>query len=289
VYDLAEERALDMRGHARRVLDSVFDEAIGAAVKAFAESQAHEVQRRRAEHLAFVAHDLRTPLSAITFAAHILEQRLGVQAVDADNARLLKTLRRNARHLDTLVTQVLNENTQLLTELGVHVECRTFDLWPVVETLLQDLQPLATKAGVRLLNEVPDELEIHADATLIQRILQNLVGNALGYAPGGEIRVGAREIAESGVECWVSDNGAGIPADRIESVFQPLETDPERDGTGLGLAIVKTFVEAHRGEVSVESIEGQGATFRFTLPCAPTVEDAVREVAPQASAVEMAR
>jgi signal transduction histidine kinase len=267
VYEFAEGHGLELRGESRRVVDRVFDESTGLAVKSFAESQAHQVERRRVEHLAFVVHDLRTPLSAITYATAILERRLPAETRDADTARLLKTLARNARQLDALVTHVLQENTQLLTELGVKVERRTFDFWPVVETLLQDLQALADKSATRLVNVVPDELELTADATLVRRILQNLVTNALEYAPGGEVTIGARDPGGGQpVECWVSDNGAGIPASRIDAVFRPLETDPERDGIGLGLAIVKTFVEAHHGTVTVESVEGRGATFRFTLP-----------------------
>ena len=69
------------------------------------------------------------------------------------------------------------------------------------------------------------------------------------------------------MECLVSDNGAGIPAERLDRVFDKLETDPAKEsGLGLGLAIVKTFVEAHEGTVTVESQEGVGSTFRFTLP-----------------------
>jgi two-component system phosphate regulon sensor histidine kinase PhoR len=284
VYDLAERRGLDLRGDGRRAVDRVFDEAIGAAVKAFATSQAQEVQRRRAEHLAFVAHDLRTPLGVITFAAGILEKRLPPGSLDADNLRVLKALRRNATQLDGLVAQVLNENAQLLTEFGVKVERRVFDLWPMIETLLQDLQPLAAKSATRLINEVADDLTLNADATLMRRILQNLVANAVGYAPGGEVRIGARDPGDGQpVECWVADNGAGIPAGRLATVFDALETDPQRDGTGLGLAIVETFVEAHQGRVTVESIEGQGATFRFTLPRAAVVaqpKDAAQPVTP---------
>lgn len=267
VNDLAERQDLDVRGTARRLLNRVFDDAIAGAVKAFAESQARDVQRRRAEHLAFVAHDLRTPLSAITFSAHILQQRLPASAGDPETARLVKILGRNAKQLDALVNQVLKENTQLLTEIGVKVERRTFDLWPVVETLIQDLQPLAEKSATRIVNQVPDDLEVRADANLLRRIFQNLVSNAITYTPGGEVTIGARECPrDEPIECWVTDNGAGIPRERIGKVFDALETDPERQGIGLGLAIVKTFVEAHDGIVTVESVEGQGSTFRFTLP-----------------------
>jgi two-component system, OmpR family, phosphate regulon sensor histidine kinase PhoR len=273
VYDLAEERGIELRGRSRHILDRVFDGSIGAAVKSFAESQARAVQRRRVEHLAFVAHDLRTPLSAINFAAHLLERRIPAEIRDAETSRLLKTLGRNAKQLDTLVAHVLHENTQLMTELAVQVERRTFDLWPMVEALLQDLQPLALKNGTRLVNGIPDELELHADATLVRRILQNLVANAIAYSPAGEVCVGARNPGMGlPVECWVKDNGAGIPSSRIDSVFDTLETDPERDGTGLGLAIVKTFVEAHQGTVSVESVEGAGSRFSFTLPWETTTE-----------------
>ena len=266
VHGVAERIEVELRGVARRVVNKVFDDAIGSAVKAFAESQARDVQRRRAEHLAFVAHDLRTPLSAITFSAHILEQRLPPGA-DAETARLLKILGRNAKQLDALVTQVLKDNTHLLTELGVKVERRSFDLWPVIETLIQDLQPLAGKAGTRLVNQVPDELVARADAGLVRRIFQNLIANAIAYTPGGEVTIGAREAADAeAIECWVTDNGAGIAPERIDKVFEALETDPERSGLGLGLAIVKTFVEAHDGVVTVESVAGQGSTFRFTLP-----------------------
>jgi signal transduction histidine kinase len=287
VYDLSETSGIELRGRARQVVDRFFDGSIGAAVKAFAKSQAHAVQRRRVEHLAFIAHDLRTPLSAITFASHVLDKRLTRDSRDAEISRLLKLLGRNAKQLDALVAQVLQENTQLLTEMGVQIERRTFDMWPMLESLLQDLQPLAAKQGTRLVNSVPDELEVHADASLLRRILQNLIANAIAYAPGGEVVVGASDPGKGlPVECWVKDNGAGIPASRIDSVFEPLESDPERDSTGLGLAIVKTFVEAHHGTVTVESAEGAGSLFRFTLPRSAPAEAPAAQSAQRTTAVE---
>lgn len=267
VHELAERHGVDIRGPGRRFVDRVFDEAIGSAVKAFADSQAREVQRRRAEYLAFVAHDLRTPLSAITFAAYLLEQRLGGDGADAELSRLTKILGRNTRQLEGLVGKVLAENTQLLTEVGVTLERRRFDLWPMVETMIQDVHPLAAKAGTTIINLVPEDLELYADASLLRRILQNLITNAITYAPAGKVTIGARDPgAGQPVECWVSDTGAGIQPELVEKVFDALETDPKRNGLGLGLAIVKTFVEAHDGKVWVESVVGAGSTFHFTLP-----------------------
>jgi signal transduction histidine kinase len=163
---------------------------------------------------------------------------------------------------------VLEENTNLETEVGVKLERREFDLWPFVEALVHDLHPVAGTASTQLINDVPGDLVVYADANLLKRILQNLIANAIKYTPRGEVTIGAREIAEDGtVECWVRDNGAGIPDELVEKVFDKGESDPENaGGTGLGLAIVRTFTEAHGGKVSVESEKGAGAMFRFSLP-----------------------
>jgi signal transduction histidine kinase len=115
---------------------------------------------------------------------------------------------------------------------------------------------------------VPDDLVVYADASLLRRVFQNLIGNAIQYTPRGEVLIGARELgAEGAVECWVGDNGGGIPEELLENIFDKGATDPENTGgTGLGLVIVKTFTEAHGGKVTVESKEGVGSTFRFSLP-----------------------
>jgi len=116
-------------------------------------------------------------------------------------------------------------------------------------------------------NDVPDDLVAHADANLVRRVLQNLIANAIKYTPRGRITIGAREVEAGAVECWVADNGMGISREMLARVFDKGETDPEGGGgLGLGLAIVKTFVEAHGGQVSVESREGEGSRFQFTLP-----------------------
>jgi two-component system phosphate regulon sensor histidine kinase PhoR len=265
VHDLAERHAVVIRGRELHVLNDVLDTAIGAAVKTFAERQAVEVQRRREEYLAFVAHDLRTPLNAITLSTRILELRWPDGSADSDTAKMLKTLNRNARHLDALVASILRENTHLLTELGIKPERRAFDLWPLVEGVVQDLLPMALARRTRLVNEVPDELATFADASLLRRIFQNLIANAINYTAGGTVTIGARD-GPGRTECWVVDDGQGIPPERIARVFDALEKDPAGDGAGLGLAIVKTFVEAHQGTVTVESTPGRGSAFRFMLP-----------------------
>lgn len=271
IHDLAGANGLTLQGKPFHILNRVMDAAIGLAVQTYATERALEVRQHREEYLAFVAHDLRTPLSAILLATSVLETALPAQSVSPEHARMLRSLRRNVQNLNGLVDKVLEENTSLPSDLVQKVERRAFDLWPLVEALVQDLHPVAHTAGTRLINQVPDDLVVYADAGLLKRIFQNVIANAITYTPRGEVVVGARQSgADGAIECWVSDNGAGIPPARLEKVFDKTETDPGKTGGwGLGLAIVKTFVEAHGGKVSVESKEGKGSTFRLSLQPGP--------------------
>jgi signal transduction histidine kinase len=272
IHDLAQAHGLTLQGKPFHILNRVLDGAIGLAVQTFAAQRALEVRSRREEYLSFVAHDLRTPLNAISLATRVLELALPARSAGAAHAQMFKTLRRNVQHLDALVCKVIEENTGPLSELGIKLERRAFDLWPLVEALVHDLHPVAQTASARLINQVPDDLVVYADAGLLRRVFENVVANAIAYTPRGEVLIGARRCATEGsVECWVSDNGAGIAPERLEKVFDKSETDAAKDGGwGLGLAIVKTFIEAHDGSVSVESTEDLGSTFRFTLPPGPS-------------------
>ncbi len=268
IHNLADENGLNLQGKPFHIINVVFDHAIGVAVQAYATQRALEVQQRRAEYLAFVTHDLRTPLNAISLATRVLESTLPERGASAESAQMLKVLRRNVQQLETQVSKVLEENTNLQTEIGIELEQREFDLWPLVEALIHDIHPVAGTASTQLINKVPDDLVVYADAGLLRRVFQNLIANAIKHTPRGEIIVGARELGDKGaVECWVNDNGSGIPEVLLEKIFDVGETAPaSAGGTGLGLAIVKTFIEAHSGQVTVESKEGVGSTFRFLLP-----------------------
>ena len=275
IHDLADANGLSLQGRAFHILNRVLDGAIRLAVQTFATQRALEVRERREEYLAFVAHDLRTPLNAISLATSALE-RMAAEDATAASAQMFKTLRRNVLHLDGLVGKVIKENSNLLTEIGIKLAPRAFDLWPLVEALIHDLHPVAGTSSTELVNEVPDDLVVYADAGLLRRVFQNLIANAIRYTPRGRVVIGAAESGAAGdVECWVADNGAGIAAERLEQVFDKFETDPrneEGSGAGLGLAIVKTFIEAHGGRATVESKEGLGSTFRFTLPARQTAD-----------------
>ena len=269
IHDLADRNSLNLQGRPFRILNRVLDTAIGSAVQSFATQKAREVQLRREEYLAFVAHDLRTPLNAISLSARVMEMILSQNHFDTpQSTQMLMVLRRNVQHLEALVGKVIEENRNLDTDSGMKLECREFDLWPLIEALIHDIHPVAGTSSTRLVTAVPEDFVVYADASLLRRVFQNLIANAISYTPRGEVVIGARHSGDGGdVECFVRDNGAGIPADRCSTVFEKHETDSDKEGGfGLGLAIVKTFVEAHDGAVSVESTLGVGSTFRFTLP-----------------------
>jgi two-component system phosphate regulon sensor histidine kinase PhoR len=146
------------------------------------------------------------------------------------------------------------------------LERRRFDLWPLVESLVFDLNPVAGSGTTTVLNNVPEDLVAFADAALLRRVFQNLLANAIRHTPNGQIIISARRV-DSLVECEVTDNGSGITEDRLGQVFHKFETENVNlTDMGLGLTICKAFVEAHGGTIKVSSQPGNGARFYFTLP-----------------------
>lgn len=196
---------------------------------------------------------------------------LSDQAQNFGVGEVLTTLQRNIRHLDVLVGNVLKENTSDSPTVAAKLVCRTFDLWPLVEAVKEDLKPIAAMASTKIVNSVPGNLTIHADAGRLVRVFQNLIANAINYTPRGTVIIEACQCDEHGtVECCVSDNGSGIPPALQTKVFYKYETDSRREGGhGLGLAIVRELVEAHGGTISVASEEHVGSKFRFTVPARP--------------------
>ena len=280
IYDLVENNGLSLEGESFHIMNGVLDQAIGLAVQTYATERALELQKRREEYLAFVAHDLRTPLNAVAVAASVLEETFRDGNAGEDTEWMLKTLRRNAQQLQGLVEKIIQENTNLCTESSIKLERREFDLWPLVEALFYDLRPLAKTGGTQLVNEVPHHLLVYADASLLKRVFQNLISNAVRHTAHGRVVLGARESSsDRAVECWVIDDGAGISKDKLEKIFDELEGDSANgSGLGLGLAIIKSFVEAHGGRVSVESRQGMGSKFRFTLPMKAEREQSTTQV-----------
>ena len=269
LLSLAERQGLDITGDPNRILNRVIDRAVALAVDTFAKEKALEIQQRREEHLSFVVHDLRTPLSAIQAAGRILETGLAEDAKKGRVGNMLEIMQRNAVRLNALVSSVCQEQHNLAASTAEEIKIarREFDLWPVVQALIWDLRALVEHVPVQLINSVPDDCVMHADPVLLTQVFQNLLSNAIKYTTEGEIVVGS-EVAElNKIRCWVRDTGTGIEPERLAKIFEKFETDPvKKGGMGLGLVIVKQIVEAHGGQIFVESEVGRGSTFSFVLP-----------------------
>ncbi len=262
---IADRHGLYLVGDAARIINQRIDEGVRMAVTSFAAQQALIRKEQEDEHLAFVAHDLRTPLNAVCLLVDQLKYGLDAKSL-AETGDVFEILQRNLQRIADLIKQVL-ETKMEPAGLGssFHPERRVFELWPLVQRLILDLHSVSSEHGIEVVNEIPVTLPVYADAGLISQVFQNLLGNAFKYAARGRVVVSAHE-ADGLVTCVVHDNGAGIPLEMLAKVFDKLATDPAKTGTGLGLAIVKQIVEAHGGSVSAESTQGSGATFRFTIP-----------------------
>ncbi|HYF33983.1 MAG TPA: HAMP domain-containing sensor histidine kinase [Prosthecobacter sp.] len=262
---VAERHGLYLVGRAALILNHRIDEGVRLAVMAFAAQQALMRKEQEDEHLAFLAHDLRTPLNAVSLIAEEIKLSLPPEAL-TETDDLFELLYRNVNRITDLLSRV---EDKLLRSSGAgssfRPELRSFELWPLVQRLILDLRAISSKNEIEVVNEIPRALTMWADAGLLSQVFQNLLGNAFKYAARGRVIVTGREV-EGAVECTVSDDGAGIPLGMLAKVFEKHATDPAGNGTGLGLAIVKQIVEAHGGSVSVGSTQGAGATFTFTIP-----------------------
>lgn len=267
-YTVAERHQLHLLGEAAHIINHRLDEAVRLAVMAYAAQQALIRKEQENEHLAFIAHDLRTPLNAVSLLIDELKMGLDEKSL-ASSSELFELLGRNIHRVSDLIRKVLEAKTQPSGQgTSFQPERRIFELWPLVQGLLVDLRAVSSKHKIEVINEIPRTLTINADAGLISQVFQNLLGNAFKYAAHGKVVVTARDEAGT-ISCVVRDNGEGIPLEMLAHVFTKMATDPKKTGTGLGLAIVKQIVEAHGGIVNAESTHGAGATFLFTIPPPP--------------------
>ena len=235
--------------------------------------QAEELERARKMHSDFTAmivHDLRSPLSVIMGAATTMGDGL-MGPVSEEQKKWLEKMAANSRRLMDFVTAFLDLSKIEAGRVELHKE--EVDLSRLLDNTVDDYLVLARNKNISLVSRLdPVLLKVHADAWRLQQLLSNLLSNAIKFTPeGGRIEVGAIHDDEANVTLWVKDNGAGIPAQEIEQVFEMYRSagggnDPVYEGTGLGLAICKMIVEAHQGKIWIKSEESQGTTFFCSLP-----------------------
>jgi two-component system sensor histidine kinase KdpD len=222
-----------------------------------------EADRVRSALLAAVGHDLRRPLAAATAAVTTLRQSDLVLS-DDDREALLETAEESLSGLAALVTDLLDASRIQAGVLGVSIAPTELD--EVVSTALDELA--MGPAEVEL--DVPPSLPpVLADGVLLQRVVVNLLGNALRFSPRGIRPVVAASAFAGTVQVRIIDHGPGIPADRREAVFAPFQRLGDTDNTtgiGLGLALSKGFVEGMGGTLEAEETPGGGLTMVIALP-----------------------
>lgn len=230
-----------------------------------------EVDRLKSDLLANVSHELRTPLTAIRGYSEAMQD--GMLGEIADPQRhALGAVDRNAARLLKLIEQLLSYSR--LQAGAAQFEFAPFDLRELGAQLVATLRA-AHGAKLNLEMEAPDDLpEVLGDASAIGQVIENLLSNAIKFTPpGGEIRLRLRRRAGD-VEVEVADRGIGIPQRAIDLIFErffQVDSSSTRayGGVGLGLAIVREILRSHGRTITVESVEGQGTTFRFALGAAP--------------------
>jgi PAS domain S-box-containing protein len=226
----------------------------------------HQAEEARVEFLSMVTHDIKGPLTVILGYTELLS--------DPDDppspAMLTDTLGRVRESGEQIHALVSNFVEFSRIEAGRHaLDRRPIDLVEVLSRLVQHHAPRARRKGVELTFDESPMPEIECDRPQIERVLVNLLGNAIKYTPrGGRIRVHARHDAHE-VAIAVEDTGPGIAAADLDSIFEKYRRAPAAhrvDGVGLGLFIARTIARAHGGDVRVASTPGHGATFTLVLP-----------------------
>ncbi|OPY89651.1 MAG: Alginate biosynthesis sensor protein KinB [Syntrophus sp. PtaU1.Bin208] len=223
----------------------------------------HEMKRGM---ISTVSHQLKTPLTSVRMAIHLLlEEKVG--PLTEKQEELLLAAREESDLLYRILTDLLD-----ISRIGsgrLQMNYREEAPRTLILNALEPIRMAARDRGVEVVTELGDALPpVYADPVQIGHVFSNLLNNALRYtAPGGRIAISAAAEGEM-VRFFVSDTGSGIPHQFLQRIFEQffrVPDQPTEKGAGLGLAIAKEIVEAHGGNINVESREGQGTTFSFTL------------------------
>jgi len=240
------------------------DEVARAARLEGIRTAAEQANAAKSRFLAAASHDLRQPFQAMRLFLHLLEARI----TDPGQAELATRLGEALESGEQLLNALLEISA--LEAATVTPSLATFQAGKLLERLAGEFGPQAQEKGLGL-RVVSTALSVRSDPVLLDRILRNLLGNALRYAERGRILLGVRRRGGE-IEIQVWDTGPGIPADKRQAIFEEfvqLEDKPRdrRQGLGLGLAIVKRTAQLLGHVVTVSSVPGKGSCFAVRLPC----------------------
>jgi len=235
-----------------------------------AKERAERATRLKDKFVSLVAHDLRTPLTAVSGFAAILAQELD-HAMNADQRDLMERVRKGTDNMGRMIDDLLTLSRVQSGHITPHpgkVNARA-----LAEDLIEGFRPTAARRGVILANDIPHGLTVYADRALLTEVVRNLIENAIKFMRGaGRVIVSATGGERTVIS--VEDNGPGIPADLLPHLFKSevkTSTPGARGevGTGLGLPLCHDIITASGGSIKVESSPGKGAAFHISLPRPP--------------------
>jgi len=231
------------------------------------------------EFLANTSHELRTPLNGIVGIAESMCDGAVGSLTDIQRKNLLM-IAHSGHRLTNLVNDILDFSK--LKHNNLELNLRSVGLREITEVVLTLSQSLVGDKKLKLFNKIPLDLPpAKADENRLQQILYNLIGNAIKFTDRGKVEITAEKIKEQDQE-WLAlsviDTGIGIPADKLDSIFESFEQGDgsntrQYGGTGLGLTVTKQLVELHNGTIKVVSNVNKGSQFTVTLPIADTPAD----------------
>jgi two-component system phosphate regulon sensor histidine kinase PhoR len=232
-----------------------------------------ELDNAKSEFVSSVSHELRTPLTSIVGYLELLLEGEG-GPLEAEQLRMLEVIGRNSRRLLALIEDLL---TLSRIESGAFkVSMTPIELPPLVDAVVESVKPTVDARKLELVVDVPARTgTILGDEPQLERVLLNLITNALKFTPeGGRVTLSARPVGDS-IALSVADTGIGIPASEQPKLFSrffrsSISQERAIQGTGLGLVIVKSIVEHHGGSIWFTSKPGEGTTFTVTLPLTGT-------------------
>jgi signal transduction histidine kinase/CheY-like chemotaxis protein len=230
-----------------------------------ARGEAEAANVAKTKFLAAASHDLRQPMQALSMYASLLEQRV----TDAGLARVVRGVKLSVRALEQLFDGLLDISK---VECGVlQPSFVPFPLMPLMERVAEAERPVAAQKGLEI-RIVPCSASVHSDPLLLERMLKNLVTNAIRYTERGKILVGCRRLRGERLRLEVLDSGIGIPEHEQGRIFNEYyQVAGAGEGLGLGLTIVKSLGELLGHPLRVRSAPGRGSAFSIELPLAPSV------------------
>lgn len=252
---------------ANRTLERRVDERTAELRRAL--ERLTELNQIKANLVSNVSHELRTPLAHIKgYIELFAENQLG--PLSEEQSKALDVVQRATHRLERLIEDLIEFSTA--SREGLRLEPQPVDLRELAESVVERSAEKAEKGGVEIELDLGQDISpLRADPERITWVLHQLMDNGIKFtAPGGVVRLQARQDGEV-VEICVIDSGIGIAEDRLDEIFEPfhqLDGSPTRryGGTGLGLALVRLILEAHGTQLKVDSHEGQGSRFKFSLP-----------------------